>query len=26
MKVDKITSPVWADRGHTTINCIVKFS
>ncbi|TLD66338.1 DUF4376 domain-containing protein, partial [Escherichia coli] len=25
MKVDKITSPVWADRGHTTINCIVKF-
>ncbi|HFV5450961.1 TPA: DUF4376 domain-containing protein, partial [Escherichia coli] len=25
-KVDKITSPVWADRGHTTINCIVKFS
>nr|MDN1480885.1 DUF4376 domain-containing protein [Escherichia coli] len=24
MKVDKITSPVWADRGHTTINCIVK--
>ncbi|HGC5373955.1 TPA: DUF4376 domain-containing protein [Escherichia coli] len=26
MKVDKITSPVWADRGHTTINCMVKFS
>ena len=26
MKVDKITSPVWADRGHTTINFIVKFS
>ena len=26
MKVDKIRSPVWADRGHTTINCIVKFS
>ncbi|OJR11536.1 hypothetical protein BK375_25450 [Escherichia coli] len=26
MKVDKITSPVWADRGHTTINCTVKFS